>query len=76
MGFPPPFPSSLSRIASFATSLWTPKQKLDREELRLLTETLLLFLGLNRADDKMASEYGLEGGVTLHLVLALRGGDA
>lgn len=29
---------------------------------------------LARADDKMASEYGLEGGATLHLVLALRGG--
>ena len=28
----------------------------------------------NRADDKMASEYNLEGGATLHLVLALRGG--
>lgn len=28
----------------------------------------------DRADDKMASEYNLEGGVTLHLVLALRGG--
>ena len=27
-----------------------------------------------RADDKMASEYNLEGGATLHLVLALRGG--
>ena len=31
-------------------------------------------LQLNRADDKMASEYNLEGGATLHLVLALRGG--
>lgn len=27
-----------------------------------------------RADDKTAEEYGLEGGNTLHLVLALRGG--
>jgi len=27
-----------------------------------------------RSDDKMASEYNLEGGATLHLVLALRGG--
>lgn len=46
------------------------------EELLLLTVTLSLFSGLDRADDKMASEYGLEGGVTLHLVLALRGGVA
>jgi ubiquitin-like protein Nedd8 len=28
----------------------------------------------NRADDKTAEEYALEGGATLHLVLALRGG--
>jgi len=30
--------------------------------------------GMCRADDKTASEYSLEGGATLHLVLALRGG--
>jgi hypothetical protein len=35
-----------------------------------------MFCDIGRADDKMASEYGLEGGVTLHLVLALRGGWA
>jgi hypothetical protein len=29
---------------------------------------------LTRNDDKTAEEYGLEGGATLHLVLALRGG--
>ena len=29
-----------------------------------------------RADDKTAEEYKLEGGATLHLVLALRGGCA
>lgn len=28
----------------------------------------------DRNDDKTAEEYGLEGGATLHLVLALRGG--
>ena len=28
----------------------------------------------HRADDKTAAEYNLEGGSTLHLVLALRGG--
>lgn len=31
-------------------------------------------LNLSRSDEKTASEYNLEGGVTLHLVLALRGG--
>jgi len=30
----------------------------------------------DRADDKTAAEYSLEGGATLHLVLALRGGCA
>jgi len=29
---------------------------------------------MDRADEKTASEYALEGGATLHLVLALRGG--
>ena len=29
---------------------------------------------LHRNDDKTAQEYNLEGGATLHLVLALRGG--
>lgn len=29
-----------------------------------------------RSDDKTAAEYNLEGGATLHLVLALRGGTA
>jgi len=28
----------------------------------------------DRADDKTAADYNLEGGATLHLVLALRGG--
>ena len=31
-------------------------------------------LCLNRADEKTAADYQLEGGNTLHLVLALRGG--
>jgi hypothetical protein len=29
-----------------------------------------------RNDEKTAAEYNLEGGATLHLVLALRGGNA
>lgn len=36
---------------------------------------LALTDGLCRADDKTAQEYNLEGGSTLHLVLALRGGS-
>lgn len=43
------------------TSLaWRPKHKLMRAV---------------RSDDKTAQEYSLEGGATLHLVLALRGGQ-
>lgn len=38
------------------------------------TERRLTRLAGDRADEKMASEYNLEGGATLHLVLALRGG--
>ncbi len=38
-----------------------------RCKARMLTWTL-------RADDKTAADYQLEGGATLHLVLALRGG--
>ncbi|PKX98646.1 NEDD8 family protein RUB1 [Aspergillus novofumigatus IBT 16806] len=34
----------------------------------------LIFGGKQMADDKTAAEYNLEGGATLHLVLALRGG--
>jgi ubiquitin-like protein Nedd8 len=34
----------------------------------------LIFGGKQMADDKTASEYNLEGGAMLHLVLALRGG--
>lgn len=35
---------------------------------------MVLFFN-NRNDDKTAAEYSLEGGATLHLVLALRGGQ-
>jgi len=34
----------------------------------------LIFGGKQMSDDKTALEYNLEGGATLHLVLALRGG--
>lgn len=45
----------------------------------LLIFLFCLFLNTNnetgkRADDKPANFYNLEGGATLHLVLALRGG--
>lgn len=37
--------------------------------------TMLCRWRVCRADDKTAAEYNLEGGATLHLVLALRGGE-
>ena len=37
-------------------------------------EQRLIFGGKQMHDDKTASDYNLEGGSTLHLVLALRGG--
>lgn len=37
-------------------------------------QNLILTAVPYRADDKTAEEYKLEGGATLHLVLALRGG--
>lgn len=38
------------------------------------SKTYTCHIQSNRADDKSAAEYNLEGGSTLHLVLALRGG--
>ncbi|KAL2124529.1 hypothetical protein VTJ04DRAFT_894 [Mycothermus thermophilus] len=35
----------------------------------------LIFGGKQMVDDKTADDYNLEGGSTLHLVLALRGGQ-
>jgi ubiquitin-like protein Nedd8 len=39
-----------------------------------ITLPLMLLTVHIRADDKTAADYSLEGGATLHLVLALRGG--
>ncbi|KAI5815859.1 ubiquitin-related domain-containing protein [Pyronema omphalodes] len=35
----------------------------------------LIYGGKQMADDKTAADYQLDGGATLHLVLALRGGS-
>jgi ubiquitin-like protein Nedd8 len=35
----------------------------------------LIFSGKQMADEKSASDFGIEGGSVLHLVLALRGGS-
>ena len=41
-----------------------------------MDDVMLIHVVYDRADDKTAEEYKLEGGATLHLVLALRGGMA
>lgn len=41
--------------------------------LHVTKESRVLMM-VHRADDKTAEDYQLEGGATLHLVLALRGG--
>ena len=52
----------------------------DREIIAYPAEPVLKTTPLthisHRADDKTAEEYALEGGATLHLVLALRGGSS
>jgi hypothetical protein len=48
----------------------TPPSRPEKDRKKKLTHCAL------RVDDKTAADYNLEGGATLHLVLALRGGCA
>ncbi|KAF3084051.1 nedd8-conjugating enzyme UBE2F, variant 2 [Orbilia oligospora] len=50
------------------------KERVEEKEGIPPAQQRLIFGGKQMADDKAASEYNLEGGATLHLVLALRGG--
>jgi len=50
------------------------KEMVEEKEGIPPVQQRLIFGGKQMADDKTASENNLEGGVTLHLVLALRGG--
>ncbi|KAJ5964714.1 Ubiquitin supergroup [Penicillium vulpinum] len=52
------------------------KERVEEKEGIPPVQQRLIFGGKQMADDKTASEYNLEGGATLHLVLALRGGCA
>ncbi|CRG90479.1 hypothetical protein PISL3812_07523 [Talaromyces islandicus] len=50
------------------------KERVEEKEGIPPVQQRLIFGGKQMADDKTAAEYSLEGGATLHLVLALRGG--
>ncbi|KAG9622971.1 hypothetical protein KCU64_g20526, partial [Aureobasidium melanogenum] len=50
------------------------KERVEEKEGIPPAQQRLIFGGKQMNDDKTASEYQLEGGATLHLVLALRGG--
>lgn len=52
------------------------KEKVEEKEGIPPVQQRLIFGGKQMADDKTAADYALEGGATLHLVLALRGGRA
>ena len=50
------------------------KERVEEKEGIPPPQQRLIFGGKQMADDKHASEYNIEGGSVLHLVLALRGG--
>ncbi|ROT34809.1 ubiquitin-domain-containing protein [Sodiomyces alkalinus F11] len=50
------------------------KERVEEKEGIPPVQQRLIYGGKQMVDDKSASEYGLEAGATLHLVLALRGG--
>ncbi|ROV99995.1 hypothetical protein VMCG_06190 [Cytospora schulzeri] len=51
------------------------KEKVEEKEGIPPVQQRLIFGGKQMADDKTAEDYNLEAGATLHLVLALRGGQ-
>jgi ubiquitin-like protein Nedd8 len=50
------------------------KERVEEKEGIPPAQQRLIYGGKQMADDKTAQDYQLEGGATLHLVLALRGG--
>jgi len=50
------------------------KEKVEEKEGIPPVQQRLIFGGKQMVDEKTAADYALEPGVTLHLVLALRGG--
>ncbi|KAI9352023.1 ubiquitin-like protein, partial [Obelidium mucronatum] len=50
------------------------KERVEEKEGIPPAQQRLIFGGKQMADDKTATDYAIEGGSVLHLVLALRGG--
>ncbi|KAH7119089.1 ubiquitin-related domain-containing protein [Dendryphion nanum] len=50
------------------------KERVEEKEGIPPAQQRLIYGGKQMADEKTAADYQLEGGATLHLVLALRGG--
>ncbi|BBN15371.1 hypothetical protein MPTK1_6g19060 [Marchantia polymorpha subsp. ruderalis] len=51
------------------------KELIEEKEGIPPAQQRLLFSGKQMTDDKTVSDYKIEGGCTLHLILALRGGE-
>ncbi|KAF3762372.1 ubiquitin, partial [Cryphonectria parasitica EP155] len=51
------------------------KEQVEEKEGIPPVQQRLIYQGKQMADEKKASDYSLEGGNVLHLVLALRGGS-
>lgn len=52
------------------------KERVEEKEGIPPPQQRLIFGGKALADDKTAAEYNIQAGMTLHLVLALRGGSS
>jgi len=50
------------------------KERIEEKEGIPPVQQRIIFGGKQMVDDKTAADYGIEGGIVLHLVLALRGG--
>ncbi|PWN34172.1 putative NEDD8 precursor-ubiquitin-like protein [Meira miltonrushii] len=51
------------------------KERVEEKEGIPPAQQRLIFGGKQMHDDRTAKDFGIEGGSTLHLVLALRGGS-
>ena len=63
-------------LTRLVTQVSRIKERVEEKEGIPPVQQRLIFGGKQMSDDKTAEEYGLEGGATLHLVLALRGGSS